>query len=233
MKSTILFSRAKQLGIYMYIYTGGRTAGAQKMDITRLCEKHSDCVFLCFTNATLIDEAFADEMLRVKNFVPAISLEGFEDATDSRRGTGVYQKVIDAIGLLRRKKLLYGISACYTSANFDSITSEAFFDKLIELGVYFIWYFHYMPVGNDASPPCCPLRSSVSKLTAASANTAPRNLCSPWISRMMPSLWMAASPAAGAICTSTLTAMWIPAFLYTILIPIFAKRRCCRRCSPP
>ena len=179
---------------------------------------------MCFTNATLIDEAFADEMLRVKNFVPAISLEGFEDATDSRRGTGVYQKVIDAIGLLRRKKLLYGISACYTSANFDSITSEAFFDKLIELGVYFIWYFHYMPVGNDASPPCCPLRSSASKLTAASANTAPRNLCSPWISRMMPSLWMAASPAAGAICTSTLTAMWIPAFLYTILIPIFAKK---------
>ena len=133
-----IIQQGKALGIYMYIYTGGEPL-VRKKDIIRLCEKHSDCVFLCFTNATLIDEAFADEMLRVKNFVPAISLEGFEDATDSRRGTGVYQKVIDAIGLLRRKKLLYGISACYTSANFDSITSEAFFDKLIELGVYFIW----------------------------------------------------------------------------------------------
>ena len=150
-----IIQQGKALGIYMYIYTGGEPL-VRKKDIIRLCEKHSDCVFLCFTNATLIDEAFADEMLRVKNFVPAISLEGFEDATDSRRGTGVYQKVIDAIGLLRRKKLLYGISACYTSANFDSITSEAFFDKLIELGVYFIWYFHYMPVGNDASPALLP-----------------------------------------------------------------------------
>ncbi|MFR4878484.1 MAG: radical SAM protein [Ruthenibacterium lactatiformans] len=119
-----IIQQGKALGIYMYIYTGGEPL-VRKKDIIRLCEKHSDCVFLCFTNATLIDEAFADEMLRVKNFVPAISLEGFEDATDSRRGTGVYQKVIDAIGLLRRKKLLYGISACYT-CNFDSITSEAF-----------------------------------------------------------------------------------------------------------
>ena len=112
--------------------------------------------FLCFTNATLIDEAFADQMLEVGNFVPAISLEGFEDATDGRRGEGVYQKVIHAIELLHRKKLIYGISACYTSANFDSITSEEFYDKLIEMGVYFIWYFHYMPVGNDAVPALMP-----------------------------------------------------------------------------
>ena len=53
--------------------------------------------------------------------------------------------------LLKKKKLIYGISACYTSANFESITSEEFFDSLIEKGAYFIWYFHYMPVGNDAA----------------------------------------------------------------------------------
>lgn len=58
--------------------------------------------------------------------------------------------------LLRKKKLFYGISSCYTSANFESITSEEFFDSLIDLGAYFIWYFHYMPVGNDASPDLLP-----------------------------------------------------------------------------
>ena len=31
-------------------------------------------------------------MLRVRNFVPAISLEGFEEANDSRRGDGIYGK---------------------------------------------------------------------------------------------------------------------------------------------
>ncbi|WP_027089714.1 radical SAM protein [Thomasclavelia saccharogumia] len=150
-----IIQQGKQLGIYMYIYTGGEPL-VRKKDLIKICEKHNDCIFLCFTNATLIDEEFANEMLRVGNFVPAISLEGFETATDGRRGEGVYNKVIEAIELLHRKKLIYGISSCYTSANFDSITSEEFFDKLIDLGAYFIWYFHYMPVGNDASPDLMP-----------------------------------------------------------------------------
>ena len=150
-----IIEQGKEMGVYLYIYTGGEPL-VRKADIIRLCEKHSDCVFLCFTNATLIDEQFADDMLRVKNFVPAISLEGFEEATDGRRGSGVYQKAVKAMELLRRKKLLYGISACYTSANYDSITSEAFYDSLIEMGAYFIWYFHYMPVGNDASSQLLP-----------------------------------------------------------------------------
>lgn len=150
-----IICQGKELGIYMYIYTGGEPL-VRKKDLIRLCEKHSDCVFLCFTNATLIDEAFADEMLRVGNFVPAISLEGFEEATDGRRGDGVYQKVINALELLRNKKLIYGISSCYTSANYESITSEEYFDQLIQMGAYFIWYFHYMPVGNDAVPQLMP-----------------------------------------------------------------------------
>lgn len=150
-----IIQQGKELGVYMYIYTGGEPM-VRKNDLIRLCEKHSDCIFLCFTNATLIDEAFANEMLRVKNFVPAISLEGDEAATDGRRGKGTYQKVIKAMELLHRKKLLYGISSCYTSANYESITSEEYYNSLIEMGAYFIWYFHYMPVGNDASPELLP-----------------------------------------------------------------------------
>lgn len=145
-----IVQQGKELGVYMYIYTGGEPL-VRKDDLIKICEKHNDCVFLCFTNSTLIDEEFADEMLRVGNFVPAISLEGFEETTDSRRGKGVYNSVLKAMNLLRRKKLMYGISTCYTSANWDTITSEEYYDKLIEHGAYFIWYFHYMPVSVDAS----------------------------------------------------------------------------------
>lgn len=150
-----IITQGKDMGVYIYIYTGGEPM-VRKDDLIALCNKHNDCVFLCFTNATLIDEEFADNMLRVKNFIPAISLEGFEEATDGRRGQGVYQKVIHAMELLKQRHLPFGISACYTSANMDSITSEAFMDKIIDLGAYFIWYFHYMPVGNDASPELLP-----------------------------------------------------------------------------
>ena len=83
-----IITQGKALGTYMYIFTGGEPL-VRKKDVIALCEKHSDCEFLSFTNGTLIDEDFCREMLRVKNFVPAISLEGFEDANDGRRGQGV------------------------------------------------------------------------------------------------------------------------------------------------
>lgn len=150
-----IIKQGKEMGVYFYIYTGGEPL-VRKDDLIRLCEKHDDCVFMVFTNGTLIDEAFADEMLRVKNFVPSISLEGSKEATDSRRGDGVYDKAVKAMKLLREKKLLYGISCCYTSENYDSITSEAYWDMMIEMGAYFVWYFHYMPVGNDASVELMP-----------------------------------------------------------------------------
>lgn len=137
------------LGTYVYLFTGGEPL-VRKNDIIRLCEEHPDCVFSTFTNGTLIDEAFADEMLRVKNFIPAISIEGFEEATDSRRGGGTYQKIMKAMEILKRKKLPFGISCCYTSANADVIGSEEYFDRMIGLGAKFAWFFTYMPVGNGA-----------------------------------------------------------------------------------
>lgn len=143
------------LGTFMYIFSGGEPL-VRKADIIRLCEAHPDCMFLAFTNGTLIDEKFADDMLRVKNFVPAISIEGFEEATDSRRGQGTYQAVMRAMDILREKKLIFGASCCYTSQNVDSLSSEAYIDHLIAKGAKFAWFFHYMPVGNEAVTDLLP-----------------------------------------------------------------------------
>lgn len=137
------------LGTYMYLFTGGEPMVRRK-DMIRLCEMHPDCIFSAFTNGTLIDEAFAEEMLRVKNFIPAISIEGFEEETDSRRGAGTYQKIITAMKLLKQKKLPFGISCCYTSTNAQVIASEAYFDQMIDMGAKFAWFFTYMPVGKGA-----------------------------------------------------------------------------------
>ena len=150
-----IVTQGKKLGTYMYIYTGGEPM-VRKKDIITICERHPDCEFLSFTNGTLIDEEFCQEMLRVKNFVPAISLEGFETANDGRRGPGVFEKVKHAMQLLKAHNLPFGISTCYTSANYKDITSEEFYDMIIEAGALFIWFFHYMPVGNDAAPELMP-----------------------------------------------------------------------------
>ena len=146
-----IIEQGKKLGTYMYIYSGGEPL-VRKDDIIKLCEKHNDCAFLAFTNSTLIDEKFADDMLRVKNFVPAISVEGFEEETDFRRGAGTYKAVVRAMKILKDKKLPFGISCCYTSKNTDVIGSEEYIDDMIAKGAKFAWFFTYMPVGKDAVP---------------------------------------------------------------------------------
>ena len=118
-----IIRQGKELGTYMYIFSGGEPL-VRKQDILRLCEEHSDCQFLAFTNATLIDEEFAREMLRVRNFIPAISVEGFEEATDRRRGTGTYQAIMQAMAILKECRLPFGASCCYTSQNVASITCD-------------------------------------------------------------------------------------------------------------
>ena len=73
-------------------------------------------------------------------------------ATDSRRGKGTYAKVIEAMERLKARKLLFGISCCYTSANVEVIGSEEYFDAMIDMGAKFAWLFTYMPIGADAVP---------------------------------------------------------------------------------
>ena len=145
-----IIEQGKELGVYLYIYTGGEPL-VRKDDIVKLCQKHDDCVFLAFTNGTLVDQAFIDAIRPCGNFIPAFSVEGDRESTDERRGEGVYDKVVGAMKLMRENGLPFGISCCYTSANFDAVSSDAYIDQLIEWGALFAWYFHYMPVGSDAA----------------------------------------------------------------------------------
>ena len=158
-----IIRQGKELGVHVYIYTGGEPL-VRKRDLIRLCEAHPDCAFLCFTNSTLIDEEFCQEMIRVKNFVPAISAEGDEASTDSRRGEGTYQKVDEAMDLLRSHGLPFGVSICYTSVNSDSVTSEEYIDWLIDKGALFAWIFTYMPVGKDSPTDLMPTPEQREKL---------------------------------------------------------------------
>lgn len=150
-----IIRQGKELGCHIYIYTGGEPL-VRKKDLIRLCEEHPDCAFLCFTNATLIDEEFCQEMLRVKNFVPAISSEGDREATDARRGEGTFDKVDAAMRLLKSHDLPFGVSICYTHENAESVCSDEYFDWLIKQGALFAWIFVYMPVGTDAPTDLMP-----------------------------------------------------------------------------
>ena len=144
-----VITEGKELGIHAYLFTGGEPL-IRKDDIIKLCEKHRDVAFHAFTNGTLIDEKFCKDLLRVGNFFVSVSIEGFEESNDGRRGEGHYQKALAAMDLMHSHHIPFGVSICYTSKNYLTVTSDEFLDMLIEKGCVFAWFFHYMPVGNNA-----------------------------------------------------------------------------------
>ena len=144
-----IIREAKELGTYMFLYTGGEPTLRRK-DLMRLCRENPDCLFMSFTNGTLIDDGFADEIGEVGNFVPAFSIEGYEDENDFRRGEGAFKRTTDAMKRLKDRGIPFGASLCYTSQNTDVLSSDEYIDWLIDQGVLFAWFFTYMPTGNGA-----------------------------------------------------------------------------------
>ncbi|SDB12071.1 radical SAM protein [Eubacterium oxidoreducens] len=144
-----IVTQGKELGVYLYMFTGGEPL-VRKDDILKLCKKHRDVAFHSYTNGTLIDEEFCKEVQKVGNLSFSLSLEGFEEANDGRRGDGIFKKVLNAMDLMREYGLFYGCSVCYTRKNLDAVTSDEFIDLMIDHGCRYAWYFHYMPVGNEA-----------------------------------------------------------------------------------
>jgi len=150
-----IITQGKKLGIYFYMFTGGEPL-CRKHDILWLAKKHHDCEFNIFTNGTLVDDEFCEEVTKLGNIVFSVSLEGFRDINDGRRGKGDFDKVMRAMDIMRTHGLLFGTSICYTSVNCEEVTSDKFIDMIIEKGCRFSWFFNYMPVGAAASVALIP-----------------------------------------------------------------------------
>ena len=150
-----IVTEGKQLGTHLFFMTGGEPL-VKKKEILKLCEKHRDCFFAAFTNSTLIDEELCEKVRRLGNLTFLLSIEGTPDTNDARRGKGHYAAVMKAMKLLRQHGIIFGTSICYTKDNIEAVTSDEFFDLLSENGAHFGFYFHLMPVGNNAAPELMP-----------------------------------------------------------------------------
>jgi MoaA/NifB/PqqE/SkfB family radical SAM enzyme len=105
--------------------------------------------FLTYTNGTLLDQKTVDALAQLGNVAPGISVEGYRETTDARRGKGVYDKVLAAADRLTRAGVLFGVSVTYTRGNVPEVTSDEFVRHWIDRGAIFAWYFMFMPVGKD------------------------------------------------------------------------------------
>jgi MoaA/NifB/PqqE/SkfB family radical SAM enzyme len=114
-----------------------------------LFEEFKDMFFLVYTNGTLITREVADKLADLGNVTPAISVEGWEEQTDQRRGKGVYKHILKAMENLRAAGVPFGISLTATSQNAEILLKDDFYEYFFnELGVSYMWQFQLMPIGR-------------------------------------------------------------------------------------
>lgn len=150
-----IVTEGKELGAHLYMMTGGEPT-VRMNDIFKLAEKHNDCFFGLYSNSTLITDELAERVRELGNITFMLSIEGTPDTNDARRGEGHYAKVMNAMDILKKHGIVFGTSICYTRANIEAVTSDDFFHLLEEKGARFGFYFHLMPVGNNAAPELMP-----------------------------------------------------------------------------
>jgi len=141
-----IFDEARNLGIGFIILAGGEPM--MRPDIIKAAAQIQDVLFPIFTNGTMFNEGYLNFISKYCNLIPVLSIEGNEDITDSRRGVGVYNILINTMDNLQKNKILYGASITVTKENINSVISEEFLDKLFDRGCKVIFFVEYVPVEN-------------------------------------------------------------------------------------
>ena len=122
-------------------------------NLFEMLEAHPDCYFQIFTNGHPITDEVAEKLRRAGNATPLISVEGSQQVSDERRGrTDVLDKTLAGIEACVKARLITGVASSICQTNYDDLVSEAWVDRLIELGVHYNWFHTYRAVGPDAAP---------------------------------------------------------------------------------
>jgi sulfatase maturation enzyme AslB (radical SAM superfamily) len=106
-------------GTQFIVISGGEPMAytSQGKNILDLVENNPHTFFMMYTNGTLIDEDAVERMARLGNILPVMSLEGWREKTDARRGKGVFDQVMGAMDRLFQAGVLYGVSLTATRNN--------------------------------------------------------------------------------------------------------------------
>jgi MoaA/NifB/PqqE/SkfB family radical SAM enzyme len=109
---------------------------------------HPDCYFQVFTNGQFITEKVAQDLRRLGNVTPLVSIEGREIVSDERRGRkDVFNKTMRGLENCLRARLLTGVATSVCQTNFQELLTEQWLQELINRGVHYVWYHSYRPVG--------------------------------------------------------------------------------------
>ncbi|HID20775.1 MAG TPA: radical SAM protein, partial [Planctomycetaceae bacterium] len=124
--------------------------------LLEIFEQNPNCYFQLFTNGHYITDEVARELHRLGNVTPLVSIEGKEIVSDQRRGRrGVFSRSMQGLQTCLRHRLLTGVATSVCQSNIDELVTEEWVDRLIEMGVFYTWFYVYRPMGPKPRPDLC------------------------------------------------------------------------------
>ena len=139
-----IFAEAAAMGVNFALLAGGEPL--MRRNILEAAAKVDDMIFPVFTNGTLIATSYMDFFRAHLNMIPIISIEGTATSTDERRGQGVFERAVAAMGLLKKEDLFFGASITVTTENYRHVTSPEFLDQLRVFGCKIAIFVEYVPI---------------------------------------------------------------------------------------
>lgn len=143
-----IFSEADELGVSFILLAGGEPL--LRRDIIEAAGERQNILFPIFTNGTFLDEKYLSLFDRCRNLVPIMSIEGNREATDERRGRGVYDRLIANMDAFQKRGLIFGASVTVTTKNLREVTSAEFIESLSSRGCRAIIYVEFVPVTEES-----------------------------------------------------------------------------------
>ncbi len=144
-----IFEEADTLGISFILLAGGEPL--LRKGVIEAAGRVKNILFPIFTNGTFIGKDYLDLFEHNRNLVPVISIEGDRNATDKRRGEGVYEKLIEAMDEMNDRGIIYGASVTVTTENISEVTSDEFISSLQDRGCKLILYVEFVPVTKESA----------------------------------------------------------------------------------
>ena len=142
-----IFNQAKDLGISFIVLAGGEPMIRE--DVIVKASQFDEILFPIFTNGTMLNEDYLKLFDENRNLVPIFSIEGDMEVTDSRRGEGVYNQLLDSMDKMKRNNLIFGASLTFTKGNLNDLLSREYINQLSDFGCKVIFFIEYVPVNED------------------------------------------------------------------------------------
>jgi len=143
-----IFDEAEDLGISFILLAGGEPL--LRKGVIKAAAKKPNILFPIFTNGVFISDEYFELFDKNRNLVPIMSIEGHKEATDSRRGEGIYDKLISNMETFKKNGQIFGNSVTVTTENFDDVLSDDFVSMLQGYGCKAVIYVEYVPVSDES-----------------------------------------------------------------------------------